>query len=291
MSLSSRAVAAAAGTGCPRLAGAARKGWSDTSLAKAKGVVAIAPRLAFLEGVDFERRALGKDASEDDRLLERLEAQGKVVRLPETLADSEMYDQFTAALADPEVTVILQGVLPGLYGGYHRPDVLVRRGEVWQVGEVKVYLDRSGETPERLVQSTALQAAVSIVAARRIGMQVTDEAQIILAHQFKPVSVRPLDVGGEVELIEHFTSQAPPPKAASTSMPDLDEHRYDPSVCEGTCALAEVCRKEQAEAPGVIWPTDTVAPTYGWAHTDLLALCEQGLAPSAVQAGWDAAGC
>lgn len=289
MSLSSRAVAVAAATGCPRLAGAARSGWSDTSVAKAKGIVAIAPRLAFIEGQEFERRVVGRDASDDDALLELLGVSGQVARFRDGEANTELLGEFNAAVADPDVSVILQGVLPGLYGGYHRPDLLIRRDAVWEVGEVKVYLDRAGETPKHLVQSTATQAAVSVVAARQMGMTVADTATIILASPRGTPSVRRIDVAGESELIEHLLRTSPAPRSDSTAVPDLEDHRYNPAICEGACALADICRAEAGAAPGMLWPGEMTAQTYGWTHEGLLALCASGEAPAAVQAGWDAA--
>lgn len=290
MSLSSRAVAVAASTGCPRLGAAARHGWSDTAIAKAKGIVAIAPRLAFVEGQEFERRAVGRGPDDDPALLTLLElTDGRVVRFRDGEADSELLTESDAALADPDVTVILQGVLPGLYGGFHRPDLLVRTPRGWSVGEVKVYLDRAGDTPAHLVQSTATQAAVSVAAGRQHGLVMEDQALIILASSRGAPSVRVLDIAGEAELIDHLLRTSPAPRATTTQMPELAEHRYNPSICEGACALADVCRGEAGSEPGVLWPGDTTAPTYGWKHVDLLTMCEAGNAPSAVQAGWDAA--
>lgn len=290
MSLSSRAVAVAAATGCPRLGHAARKGWSDTAIAKAKGVVAIAPRLAFVEGQEFERRAVGRGPDDDPTLRTLLGLDdGDVVRFRDGEASSELLAESDAAIANPNVSVILQGVLPGLYGGYHRPDLLVRTPQGWSVGEVKVYLDRAGDTSTHLVQSTATQAAVSVVAGRRHGLTMEDQAVIILASSTGAPSVRILDIAGEAELIEHLLRTNPPPRGDDLKVPPLAEHRYNPAICEGSCALADICRTEAASAPGVLWPGDITAPTYGWTHVDLLAQCQAGTAPSAVQAGWDAA--
>src|SRR5690606_17191518 len=151
MSMNSRAVAVAAMTGCPRLTSAARRGWSDTDVARSRpeAKVALEPRLAFALGRHFEHRA----TSEDDALKELLGATGLVVRFEESDADQQE-DAFRAALADPAVGLILQGVLPGLYGSHHRPDVMIRLPDGrWRMCEVKVYLDRGGDTPPGMVQS------------------------------------------------------------------------------------------------------------------------------------------
>jgi hypothetical protein len=292
MSLSSRAVAVAASTGCPRLGSAAHLGWSDTKVAKDLGLVAIAPRLAFLEGQEFERRAIGRDSDGDADLLELLGVTGTVVRFKDGEADSELLAEFDAAVADPNVAIIIQGVLPGLYLGYHRPDLMVRNPIGWTVGEVKVYLDRGGDTPVHLVQSTATQAAVSVVAARRHGLTVSETAMVVLASARGLPSVRLIHIGGETDLIEQLTVTSPRPRGEHdypSTLAHLAGHRYVAAACEGACALADICRKQAGAEPGVLWPGDAVAPTYGWTHEDLLAQCESGVAPPAVQAGWDAA--
>ena len=292
MSLSSRAVALAAVTGCPRLRVAARRGFGDTTVAKTKGIDSLTPRLAFEEGQRFEERAIGsiRKPNDEDLLALLGVGDGKVVRFPDKVAEDDMLDEFDAAVADPTVAVIVQGVLPGLYGGYHRPDLLIRTEQGWDVGEVKVYLDKGGDTSPRLIQSTAAQVAVSIVAARRHGMNVSDRGIVILASQRGTPSVRPMLLGGEIELVESLLEVAPlTPSEARQGLPEsLGEHIYSPA-CEGKCALADFCRDEAQRAPGVLWSGDTVAPTYGWSHVDLLAMCAEGRGPDAVQAGWEAA--
>lgn len=288
MSLSSRAVAVAAATGCSRLGNAARHGWSDTSCAKVTGVVAIAPRLAFVEGQKFEQRVLGRTSEDDPALRELIGVTGDVVRIEDSTATPALLAVSDAALADPDVSVVLQAVLPGLYGGYHRPDLMIRTPRGWAIGEVKVYLDAGGDTSPHLVQSTAMQAAVSVVAGRHHGLTVDDEALIILASSQGKPSLRSLNLAGEVELVTALLHTNPPPSRDAIEMPDLTQHRYNPSLCEGSCALAETCRREAGSAPGIFWPGDQTAPTYGWTHEDLLAQCERGVAPAAVQAGWDA---
>ena len=292
MSLSSRAVAVAASTGCPRLASAARRGWSDVAVAKTQGIDSLTPRLAFAEGQAFERRAIGDgDGSGDQKLLDLLGLLGgRIVRFPDGDADDAMLAEFEQALADPEVAVIVQGVLPGLYGGWHRPDLMIRTATGWQIGEVKVYLDRGGDTPARLVQSTAAQCAVSIVACRERGIPVSDDATIVLASPRGEPVTRTIPVGGEVDLVRELQDRAPrgPKVVGDPSLPVLDDHIYSPA-CEGACALADLCRMQASAAPGVIWPGDAVAVTYGWKHEDLLAQAGAGDAPVAVQAGWAAA--
>lgn len=285
MSMNSRAVAVAAMTGCPRLTSAARRGWSDTDVARSRpeAKVAIEPRLAFALGVHFERRA----TSDDDKLKALLGATGRVVRFEEKDADQQE-GAFRQALADPTVGLILQGVLPGLYGSYHRPDVMIRQPHGWRMCEVKVYLDRGGDTPPQMVQSAIAQTAVSIVAARRLGLTVDDEVALILADMRGNPTVRILSAAGEAELIEHLLTRAPRPQqpAKAPELAELDDHIYS-ADCEGTCALADVCRSEAAQDPDVLWPG--LAVDTAVSQRELLDLVQTGTAPAAVQAGWDAA--
>lgn len=275
MTLSARAIALGANRPCPRLDAAATTGHSDTSAAAHYGHKAKSPRLAFALGRAFERRLTG----DEETLREITGATGSIVTITDEHADSQSWETATAHMADPAVGVILQGVAPAEFGGWLRPDLIFRAHPyaAWQVGEVKVYLDKGGETDAHAFGAAVAQAAASVLTLSEAGYEITTEVLIILTDMRGRPTTRTVDCAGELERIRAFRNRTDY-RGDHTEPADLAavEHIYS-IRCVGTCALADYCRDHAAETAR--WPSLTTTSSLTdadlheagtWAHTGTL---------------------
>lgn len=257
MTLSARAIALGSNRPCPRLDAAASAGYSDTSAADHLGYKAKKPRLAFALGRAFERRLTG----DEERLREVTGATGAIVTVTDEHADSESWDTTTAHMADPAVGVILQAAAPGTIGGWLRPDLLFRPhpGAPWTVGEVKVYLDKGGETDAHAFGAAVAQAAASVLTLREAGYEVTTTVLVILTDMRGRPTTRRVDAAGELERITAFRARTGY-RGDHTAPPSLEEVEHIYSIrCVGTCALADYCRSHTGASTR--WPSLTTADT------------------------------
>lgn len=257
MTLSARAIALGANRPCPRLDTAATAGFSDTAAADHLGYKAKNPRLAFALGRSFERRLTG----DEEKLREITGATGKIVTVPDEHAEHASWETATGLMADPEIGLILQGVAPGTFGGWLRPDLLSRTSPTgpWTVGEVKVYLDKGGETDTHAFGAAVAQAAASVLTLREAGYEVTDTVLVILSDIRGRPTVRTVDCTGELERIRAFRTRTGY-RGDHTTAPDLDETEHIYSIrCVGTCALADYCRAHTARI--VRWPSLSTTST------------------------------
>lgn len=285
MSLPARALATAANRPCPRLDLAAHHGWADTAVAKAYGYTNKSPRLAYALGKAFEDRF----TADTDRLMRLADADhGAVAEVNADHGDSEAYQQFQELLADEQTTMILQGVAPGLFGGWLRPDLVFSRDGQWHVGEVKIYLDKGGETDAHAFGQAVTQAAASVLTLRRSGVNVSDDVLVILTNLIGQPTGRWVNAAGELHRLQMLEQRAQYQGGASTSAPDLfgTEHIYS-IRCEGACALAEYCREQLRETEHAVFPSLGLAHAMHTTDQELMTMAHHP--GTAVHAGYTAA--
>lgn len=283
MSLSARAIALAANTPCPRLDTLAAAGHSDTSTASFLGYETKSPRLAYAVGVAFEKRI----TSDPQKLTELLGAYGGVtVTIDAEHGDETTYQQTLTHLADPTVSMVLQGVVPGPFGGWLRPDVLYRAGNTWEVGEIKVYLDKDTETSTISIGQAVTQAAISARALTNAGVQVSEKVTIILSTLTGAPTARRFAIAGELARIDALLERTSTTGQTPTVEPFAPggEHIYS-IRCVGACALAEYCATQLQET-GVRWPSIDLPAKLGASEAQLL---EAALNDPVAQAAYQAA--
>lgn len=272
MSLSARAIALAANTPCPRLDTLAAAGHSDTATADALGYENKSPRLAYAVGIAFENRV----TTDHLALAELLGAdEGHVLTIEADHGSSETYTQTLGALNDSETSMILQGVIPGPLGGWLRPDILYRRGGIWETGEIKVYLDKDTETNPKSFGQALTQAAISTRALNYAKVPMGSYVSVILSHLNGTPTVRRVTVNGEIERIEQLLERTEATGQETTPAPfaPTGEHIYS-IRCVGTCALATYC-KEQLQEKGSLWPSEPLPTTLGMGEDELRAYVHQ----------------
>lgn len=286
--LSSRDIALTASTGCPRLAAAAAHGRSGRRIAEQLDApMPVVSQIAFLAGGDFERRVV---SSREDykRLRDTLRVTGGIHDFGDRLADDEMAAELPGVLADPAIELVLQAPLAGLLGQWHRPDLLQRTPDGgWMVGEIKAYLDRGGDTDPHMTASAVTQAAVAVVAARRLGLKVSSTVRLVFSDLSMNPVVHDLRADAEIAQIERLLSATVSPKAED---PMQQPHVWGP-VCRGRCPLDPVCAAEVAAQPGRVFLTDRINTRHGLTHVEALGKITSGddsLAGRALRAGWHA---
>lgn len=151
------------------------------------------------------------------------------------------------------------------YPHYVRPDVLVCTPGDWHVGEIKVYLDRDGETSGVEVSSTVRQAAVGVLAARatfaKSGLEVTVASSvdvIFRKHALARASVTRLNAEAEIEsLSAGLRSSAELLAEWKDKLVSLDTAEaieqipnYYTDSCAKSCAYNDVCRAAKEELDG-----------------------------------------
>lgn len=274
MTLSARAIALGANRPCPRLDAAATTGHSDITAAAHYGHKAKNPRLAYALGRAFERRLTG----DEDALREITGAHGHIVTIPDEHADSQTWDTATGHMADPAVGLILQAVAPGEFGGWLRPDLLYRHDPAgpWHVGEIKVYLDKGGETDGHSFGAAVAQAAASVLTLSEAGYDVSTRVLIVLTDLRGRPTARTVDCTGELERIRTFRARTGY-RGDHTEPADLSTTGHIYSIrCVGACALADYCRDQAAQtAPWPSLTTDEITDTDlhepgTWTHTGTL---------------------
>lgn len=252
MTLAARAVALAANRPCPRLDVAASSGHSDVAVANHHGHRTKQPRLAYALGRAFERKL----TEDHDKLHELTGTTGQILTVPDEHADSESWDTFTTLTHNSAVSVILQGVAPGPFGGWLRPDMVFRGSEpgTWHVGEIKVYLDRGGETDPHAFGQAVTQAATSVMTLREAGYTVSSSVLIILTDLLGNPRPRWVQCDGEISAVQALRERAPY-RGDATVPPSLEHTQHIYSIrCMGRCALATYCR-DQLTATGVRFPS------------------------------------
>lgn len=252
MTLAARAVALAANRPCPRLDRAATAGYSDAAMADHHGHRTKQPRLAYALGKAFERRL-----TEDHEALHKITgATGDVVTIPDEYGDSEAWQKHQDLTATGQVGIILQGVAPGPFGGWLRPDIVFRGAEkdTWHVGEIKVYLDRGGETDPHTFGQAVTQAAASVLTLREAGYSISSTVLIVLTDLLGNPRPRWVDCEGEVNAVTTLRERAPY-RGDATTPPPLEHAQHIYSIrCVGRCALADYCR-DQLTTAGVRFPS------------------------------------
>jgi hypothetical protein len=176
---------------------------------------------------------------------------------------------------DPDApTIILQACLPLTILGrtYHVvPDLLIAGSgdRCYRVGEIKLYPDRRGRTALEDVRGASRQAAVAVVALRRLLLQEGLDADamavlvpptcdlILRAVDTMRATLRPRSIEAEVadieRLIDHASARAeailgvivaagfgPSATIADAALLDAIPARYDVVRC-GLCALRDRC--------------------------------------------------
>lgn len=271
MSLSARALSLVANTPCPRLDTLARAGVADTTAAHTWGFSTKAPRLAYALGKAYENRVTA-----DTTALHELCGSapvGDVLVIEDNLADSGTWERTQSALNTPAVSMILQGAVPGLMGGWLRPDVLVRNAQgEWQVGEIKIYLDKGGATDPQSVSAALTQAATaaySLMLNTAVGVDTT--AHLLLTNLLgSPVSYA-CDISGELARLK-AASERVGYVGESTSVPDVSgtDHIYS-ARCIGACALADYCRQLTEQETGAVFVSQAYSSSTGVSESGLLA--------------------
>lgn len=208
---------------------------------------------AAFEGVDFE-----EDADEGTRL-----QMGKL--LADTIkvikkAHQENAEGRPVVLLQPTFALRING-----YFHYVRPDVVVCDVNGWRVGEIKVYLDREGETSGIEVSSTVRQAAVGVLAVRDtlasqdIEVSVSKDVDVIFRkHSAKKASLTVLNAEAEIESLVAGVYDAEKlfsawkDKIVSLDSPEEIEKipTFYSSDCATTCAYNEACRKDKEDNDG-----------------------------------------
>lgn len=251
MTLNARALATTASRPCRRLDEAAKSGWSDTGLAAHHGHTAKNPRLAYAYGKAYEDRITTDHA----KLRDLIGADpGTAHECTAEHGDSASHQAFLNLLDDPQNTLILQGIVPGPYGGWLRPDLLYRRNGTWTVGEIKIYLDKGGETDAHAFGKAVTQAAITVKALTDAGYTASAEVTIILTNLIGRPVTRTVDATGELELLARLDERAPY-QGESDTPPDLAHIENIYSIrCHGACALADHCRA-LAQSNGNPFPT------------------------------------
>jgi hypothetical protein len=150
-------------------------------------------------------------------------------------------------------------------GFFHhiRPDFVWFDKNVWHLGEIKVYLDRDGETSGIQVASTVKQAAVGILAMRQTfdaygcnfsEMGISEEVDIVFRkHGSLKASVTRLNAKAELEALSQGIQQAHEVvKDLSSLYSSLDEAsivesipNHYTSTCAIKCPYHEVCNKQK----------------------------------------------
>lgn len=252
MRLSARALALNSNKQCPRLHALASAGISDTAAAKAYGYEGKSPRLSYVVGVAFEKRV----TDNHDRLFELTGADaGKVYEITENLADSGVWEHTKELLADPETTIITQAAVPGLVGGWLRPDVIYKRHGKLYVGEIKIYLDKGGQTDAHSFGAAVTQAAAGVLALRNAGYTVPATVTIVLSSLLGAPTVRRVSCVGEIARLNALVDSLGY-RGDSTGIPDVSAVEDVYSIhCVGACALAKFCR-DKAIAAGELFPSD-----------------------------------
>lgn len=271
MSLSARALSLVANTPCPRLDTLARAGVADTTAAQTWGFTTKSPRLAYALGKAYENRVTA-----DTTALHELcgsASVGNVLVVDDNLADSGTWENTAAALADPAVSMILQGAVPGLMGGWLRPDILVRNTHgAWQVGEIKIYLDKGGATDPQSVSAALTQAATAAYSLMlNTAVNVDTNVHLLLTNLLgAPVSYL-CDISGELARLR-AASERVGYAGESTSVPDVSgtDHIYS-ARCIGACALADYCRQLTEQETGAAFVSQAYSSSTGVSEGDLLA--------------------
>ena len=283
MTLPARALATAATRPCPRLDAAATHGWGDTATAAHHGYTGKSPRLAYAYGKAYEDRI----TRDTDRLARLLDADpGQAHTCTAEHGDADSHHDFITRLNDPETTLILQGVIPGPYGGWLRPDLLYKRNGEWTVGEIKIYLDKGGETDGHAFGSAVTQAAIATDYLRRNNHPVTSTVTVILTNLIGAPVIRTVDATGEMAMLDHLKHRAPY-QGETPEPPDLAHIQDIYSLrCHGKCALADYCR-DIAENNGAQFPTMDLTTRTATTSTDLKHLAHTDT--TTINAGYTAA--
>lgn len=262
MSLSARAVALAANTPCPRLDYLAATGHSDTKTATAYGYNTKQPRLAYAAGISFENRVT-KDPEKLAALL--TSDPGNIVEITDTHGTDQAHQKTLEALQDPTSSIILQGAVPGVFGGYNRPDIIYKRNNTWIAAEIKIYLDKDTETdPYAFGQATA-QAAITAAYLKTTGLPTSTYVTVILSTLSGAPTTYTINAKSEIHRMHALRARARQTQATPTPEPPTTlpaDHIYT-LACHGKCALAQYC-KDQLTAGGAIFPS---TPTPALANT------------------------
>lgn len=146
-----------------------------------------------------------------------------------------------------------------------RPDIIFLQKETWRVAEIKVYLDRDGETSGQQVASTVQQAVVGTIALEqtlseieettgRKAFPVRPEVDVVFRrHGGWKASITRLDAQAEItafkdairdsgELLKKWVEEL-----GALDTPEAIEQipNHFTSACENNCAYFTVCRNQQ----------------------------------------------
>lgn len=200
------------------------------------------------------------------------------------------------------------------YAHYVRPDLLVCTDGMWHVGEIKVYLDRDGETSGIEVSSTVRQAAVGVLAARTtlhnnglVDVVVSSHVDIVFRkHALARASLTRLSAEAEIESLSAGIDSAVDlliewkDKLVSLDTADAIEQipNFYSDSCAKSCAYNEVCRSAKEHNDGRILhdhPGVVVVEVSGVTGTRALELAagadplgrNEAMVARWVRAGWE----
>lgn len=152
-----------------------------------------------------------------------------------------------------------------------RPDFLLLDRNVWRVGEIKVYLDRDGETSGLQVASTVKQAAVGILAVEQSftkkdfsfisekNFTVAKEVDVVFRrHGSHKATVTRLNAQAEVESLHRGLAESENIiKSLAGLVTSIDSPEIIEAIpnhytldCASTCPYDSVCKKQKTKESG-----------------------------------------
>lgn len=165
-------------------------------------------------------------------------------------------------LTQPTFELLING-----FPHYVRPDLMICTGNEWYVGEIKVYLDRDGETSGIEVSSTVKQAAVGVLAAQAtltkygFDIKVSPLVDVIFRkHSIGRASVTRLNAEAEIETLSAGIRNAEElltewkDKVVSLDTAESIEKipNFYTDSCAKSCEYNEVCRSQKEQDEGRI---------------------------------------
>lgn len=170
-------------------------------------------------------------------------------------------------LAEGKIVILLQPTLKLVVNAvahYLRPDLMVCGPTEWRIGEIKVYLDRDGETSGIEVASTVRQAAVGVIAAREslaeLGVPpISSDVDVLFRrHTYAGATITRLNAQAEVSALNAGIEDAGrllvewSSKGVSLDSPEGVEsvpNHYTRS-CENGCPLNAACKSQKERDAG-----------------------------------------